>query len=263
MTEIDSRAVVHPGAELGQGVKVGAFAIIDDHVTIGDNTIIEPHVVIRNHTTIGQSNHFYQFSSIGEDPQYIGYNGEPTTLVIGDRNVIREGVTLNRGVAEHAGSTVIGNDNLLMAYVHVAHDCIIGDHNILANNAALAGHVELDDYVILGGYSLIHQFCKVGSHSITGINTVSYLDIPPFVKASGTEGAKPYGINRTGLLRRDFSKSDISLLKKAYKLLYRSKLSLHDAKSAIAELSAGQDAENDNLQAMLAFLQRSERGIIR
>ena len=256
--QIDPQANVHPGAALGKNVSIGAFSIIEDKVVIGDDTVIEPHVIVRNHTTIGKQNHIFQFSSIGEAPQYKGFKGEPTRLVIGDRNIIREYVTLNRGTPHYTGVTKIGDDNFIMAYVHIAHDCIVGNSTTFANGSSLAGHVEVDDFAILGGFSLIHQFCKVGAHCITGIGAVCFQDVPPYIVAAGNS-AEPYGINTKGLNRRGFDDSTISLLKQAYKLLYRSNLDLNTAKQEIAQLAA----DNAELIHLSEFLDRSERGIIR
>ncbi|MFT5608121.1 MAG: UDP-N-acetylglucosamine acyltransferase [Parvicella sp.] len=255
---IHERAIVHPGAKIGKDVSIGPFSMIEDNVTIGDGTVIGPHVVVRNHTHIGEENHFFQFSSIGEAPQYRGFKQEPTTLKIGDRNTFREYVTLNRGTPDYSGETVIGNDNFIMAYVHIAHDCVIGNDTTFANGASLAGHVKVGDYAILGGFSLIHQFCSVGAHCITGIGAVCFQDVPPFIVAAGNSAA-PYGINTKGLKRRGFSDDTVTLLKAAYKLLYRSNLDLKSAMDKIANL----DATQKDLQCLLAFLGNSDRGIIR
>ncbi len=258
MTVIHPSAIVDPGAELGSGVEVGPFTIIEKDVSIGDNTWIGPHVVIRNHTTIGRDNKIFQFSSVGEQPQHQGYAGEPTRLVIGDRNVVREYCTLNRGTAGHLGETRIGNDNFIMAYVHIAHDCTLGDHIIFANGASLAGHVDIGDYAIMGGFSLVHQFCKVGAHCITGIGAICFQDVPPFIVAAGNS-AQPYGINTKGLHRRDFSEETITLLKRAYRLLYRSNLDLKTAITQIERLAPG----NKAVTVFSEFLRCSERGVIR
>ncbi len=255
---IDDKAIIHPNAKLGKNVSVGAFSIIEDHVEIGDNTIIEPHVVVRNYTQIGRDNHIFQFSSIGEAPQYKGFKGEPTKLIIGDRNIIREYVTLNRGTPHFTGLTQIGDDNFIMAYVHIAHDCVVGNSTTFANGSSLAGHVEVDDFAILGGFSLIHQFCKMGANCITGIGAVCFQDVPPFIVAAGNS-AEPYGINTKGLSRRGFDEETVSLLKQAYKLLYRNNLDLKTAKTEIAQLSS----DCAELAYFLDFLDRSERGIIR
>ncbi len=258
MANIHETAIVHPGAKLGSTVSVGAYSIIEERVEIGDGTVIEPHVIIRDYTRIGKDNHFYQFGSIGEAPQSLDYNGEPTTLVIGDRNRIRENVTLNRGTAADRGETRIGDDNLIMAYVHIAHDCVIHNHTIFANGTSLAGHVVVNDYAILGGFTLIHQFCKIGAHCITGIGTVGFQDIPPYLIVSGNP-AKPHGINTKGLSRRGFEHALMSQLKKAYRLYYMKNL---DQKSALQAIRA-LDTDSDDLARFADFIAASERGIIR
>lgn len=258
MAEIHPTAIVDPGAELGESVQVGPYSIIENHVVVGDGTWIGPHVVIRSHTAIGRDNRLYQFSSIGEAPQHLGYAGEPTRLVIGDRNVVREYCTLSRGTAGHLGETRIGNDCFIMAYAHIAHDCTLGDHVTFANGASLAGHVEVGDHAILGGFTLVHQFCKVGAHCITGIGAVCLQDVPPFIMAAGNT-AQPYGINAKGLHRRNYSEETIALLKQAYKLLYRNGLELRTAIEEIERLAP----DNPALSTFCEFLRRSERGVIR
>ncbi|NKB61155.1 MAG: acyl-ACP--UDP-N-acetylglucosamine O-acyltransferase [Gammaproteobacteria bacterium] len=258
MAEIHETAIIDPSAKIGSNVVVGPYTIIEGDVSIDDGCWIGPHVVIRNHTSIGKNNRIFQFASIGEEPQYQGYAGEPTRLEIGDRNIIREYCTLSRGTAGHTGATEIGNDNFLMAYVHIAHDCILGSNTIFANGASLAGHVEVGDYAIMGGFSLVHQFCKVGDHCITGIGAICFQDIPPYIVAAGNS-AKPFGINTKGLRRRSFSEDTISLLKSSYRLLYRSNLNLQTAIEQIQELDP-RCAETTNFAS---FLDRSERGIIR
>lgn len=258
MAEIHPTAIVDPGAELGDSVQVGPYSIIENHVVVGDGTWIGPHVVIRSHTAIGRDNRLYQFSSIGEAPQHLGYAGEPTRLVIGDRNVVREYCTLSRGTAGHLGETRIGNDCFIMAYAHIAHDCTLGDHVTFANGASLAGHVEVGDHAILGGFTLVHQFCKVGAHCITGIGAVCLQDVPPFIMAAGNT-AQPYGINAKGLHRRNYSEETIALLKQAYKLLYRNGLDLRTAIEEIERLTPDDPA----LSIFCEFLRRSERGVIR
>ena len=255
---IHPAAIVSPGAKIGAGVEIGPFSIVENEVEIGDGCWIGPHVVIRSHTSIGRDNRIFQFSSIGEAPQHQGYRGEPTRLEIGDGNTIREYCQINRGTPDGLGVTRIGNHNLLMAYVHIAHDCVLGDHTIFANGSSLAGHVEIGDYAILGGFTLIHQFCNVGAHCITGGGSVFFKDIPPFIVGAGYSG-KPYGINTRGLRRRDFDRETISLLRKAYRLLYRSNL---DVRSAIKEIEK-LDADNESLHILTDFLRNSQRGIIR
>ncbi len=255
---IDERAIVHPDAQIGENVKVGPFAIIEEKVIIGDGCIIEPHVIVRNHTTMGKDNHIFQFASVGEKPQYKALTEGQSELLIGDRNTIRENVTLNRGTPEHGGVTTIGDDNFIMAYVHIAHDCHVSNQTIFANGASLAGHVNVHDYAILGGFSLIHQFCNIGAHCITGIGTVCFKDIPPYVVAAGSP-SEPFGINSRGLRRRDFDKETILLLKQAYKLLYRSQLDVKTAIESIEELTKS----SEELEVLTDFLKNSERGVIR
>jgi len=255
---IDERAIVHPGAQIGKNVKIGPFAIIEDKVVIGDGCVIEAHAIVRNHTRMGRENHVFQFASVGETPQYKALTEGQSELVVGDRNTIRENVTLNRGTPEHGGVTSIGDDNFIMAYVHIAHDCHVGNQTVFANGASLAGHVNVHDYAILGGYSLIHQFCNIGAHCITGIGAVCFKDVPPYVVAAGNP-SEPFGINHRGLNRRDFDRDTILLLKHAYKLLYRSNLSVKDAIKAIEDL----DSRCADLSVMIEFLKSSERGVIR
>ncbi len=255
---IDGRALVHPETLIGRDVTIGPFSIIESHVSIGSGTWIGPHVVIRSNTTIGSQNKIYQFSSIGEDPQYAGYAGEETFLTIGDRNIIREYCTLNRGSPGGSGTTCVGNDNLIMAYAHIAHDSLLGDHIVFANGASLAGHVEIGDYAVLGGFTLVHQFCRIGPHSMTGIGTVCLKDVPPYILAAG-HSASPNGLNIRGLRRRAFSESSIRGLREAYRCLYRRDLSLEAAIREL-ELAKGSIVE---VELLLDFIQSSERGIIR
>ena len=255
---IDERAIVHPGARIGENVSIGPFAIVEEKVEIGDGCIIEPHAIVRNYTTMGSENHVFQFASVGEKPQYKALTEGRSELVIGNRNTIRENVTLNRGTPEHGGVTTIGDDNFIMAYVHIAHDCHVANQTIFANGASLAGHVDVHDYAILGGFSLIHQFCTIGAHSITGIGTVCFKDVPPYVMAAGNP-AEPYTINVRGLRRRDFDADSIALIKRAYKLLYRSDLDVKTAVSRISDLAP----EHRDLKVLTDFLEQCERGIIR
>ena len=255
---IHPTAIVDPGAQLAPDVIVGAYAVVGPHVEIGAACWIGPHVVLTGHTRLGANNRVYQFTSLGEAPQDKKYAGEATRLEIGDNNTIREFCTLNCGTVQDAGVTRIGNDNWIMAYVHLAHDCQIGNHTVFANNAQLAGHVHVADYAILGGFTAVHQFCRVGGHSITGIGTVVLQDVPPYVTASGSP-ARPYGINVEGLKRRGFSPATITELKRAYKTLYRSGLTLEEARRSIGR-QAGRCPE---VQALLEFLTVSTRGIVR
>ena len=256
---IHSTAIIHPGARLGAGVSVGPYSIIGEHVEIGDNTRIGPHVVISGHTRIGCDNRIFQFSSIGEIPQDKKYAGEPTRLEIGDRNTIREYCTLNLGTAQDAGVTRVGDDNWIMAYVHIAHDCQVGNKTIFANNAQLAGHVHVGDWAIFGGYTGVHQFCRVGAHTMTAVGTVILQDVPPYVMAAGNS-ATPYGINAEGLKRRGFSPDALMVLKRAYRTLYKSGLMLDEAKAKLEEDAKMHPAE---IQPILDFLAVSKRGIIR
>jgi UDP-N-acetylglucosamine acyltransferase len=255
---IDPSAVVHPDARIGEGVSIGPFSVIAPAVEIGEGTEIGPHVVIKENTRIGAHNRIFQFCSIGEAPQHTGYRGEPTRLEIGDRNVIREYCTLNRGTPDGKGVTRIGNDNFIMAYVHIAHDCVVGDHTVFANCASLAGHVLVEDYAILGGFTTVHQFCRVGAHCITGISTATVKDVPPYVMAAGNM-ARPHGINVKGLNRRGFSVETIHALKRAYKTVYRSGILLSDALAQLAE----QDAEVPEVTHFAEFIRQSRRGVIR
>lgn len=255
---IHAQAIIHPNAKLGEDVHVGAYTVIGADVEVGDGSWIGPHVVINGPARLGRGNKVYQFCSLGEAPQHVGYRGEPTWLKLGDRNVIREFCTLNRGTADGRGETRIGSDNFFMAYVHVAHDCIVGDRIVFANCASLAGHVTVEDYAFLGGFTGVHQFCRVGAHCMTGIATVTFKDIPPYVLASGNT-AVPYGINVRGLTRRAFSATTIEALRGAYKTLYRSGLPLGEALARLKATASGV-AE---IRHLVSFIESSERGIIR
>jgi UDP-N-acetylglucosamine acyltransferase len=253
---IHPQAIIDPGAKLGKEVDVGPYSVIGRDVEIHDYTWIGPHVVVNGPTTIGKNNKIYQFCSIGDAPQHLGYRGAPTRLRIGDRNVIREYCTINRGTVEGHGITRIGNDNFFMAYVHIAHDCMVGDHTIFANCASLAGHVSIGDYAFLGGFSGVHQFCRVGAHCMMGIATITFKDIPPYILAAGNT-ATPHGINVRGLKRRQFSATAIEALREAYKIIYRSRLPLA---KALAKLEG---SEQQEVTQLVAFIRASERGIIR
>ncbi|MDR3390899.1 MAG: acyl-ACP--UDP-N-acetylglucosamine O-acyltransferase [Sulfuriferula sp.] len=255
---IHETAIIHPGAQLGMNVSVGPYSIIGEHVQIGDGTTVAAHVVINGHTSIGCDNRIFQFCSLGEIPQDKKYAGEPTRLEIGDRNVIREFCTFNLGTVQDAGATRVGNDNWIMAYVHLAHDCQVANNTIFANNASLAGHVHVGDYAILGGFTGVHQFCKIGAHVMTGISSVVFKDIPPYVMAAG-QPAAPHGINSEGLKRRGFSPAALTGLKRAYKTLYREGLSFGEAQAKLALLAA----EVPEVALMSDFLTQSDRGIIR
>ncbi len=258
MTQIHPQALVDPASELADDVEVGPFAIIGPDVTIGAGSIIGPHAVIKGPTHIGCRNHIYQFTSVGEDCQDKKYAGEPTELVIGDDNTIREGVTLHRGTVQDRGVTTIGSGNLLMCYVHVAHDCVIGDQVIMANNTAVAGHVHIGDGVILGGGTLVHQFCRIGEFAMTAAGTVVLQDIPAFVTCSGNR-AEAHGMNVEGMRRRGVDADVINRLREAYKTVYRRGLTLDQA---IAELSTDQSSCAE-VQRFLESLKSSQRGIVR
>lgn len=262
MTIIHPTAIVDPNAELDDTVEIGAYSIIGPHVKIGARTRIGPHVVIDGHTTIGTDNRFYQFSSIGGPPQDKKYAGEPTQLLIGDRNTVREFCTFNLGTAQDEGITSLGNDNLMLAYVHLAHDCRVGNNTVFSNNASLAGHVHVGDWVILSGFAAVHQFCKIGDHAFVGMNTSLTQDVPPFVLLSGNP-AEPHGINIEGLKRRGFTREQINDLRSAYKLIYKSGLTLEEAKTALGQAEAQSQASAQQLRQLREFLDTSTRGIVR
>jgi UDP-N-acetylglucosamine acyltransferase len=255
---IDPRAIVSPRARLAVDVQVGAFTVIGDDVTIGAGTIIGPHVVINGPTQIGAGNRISQFASIGDAPQDKKYQGEATRLEIGDRNVFREFCTVNRGTTHDKGVTRIGSDNLFMAYTHVAHDCVVGDKIVMSNCATLGGHVHLGDWVIMGGFSGVHQFCKVGPHAFIANNTAVTRDVPPFVMAVG-QPAEPHSINSEGLKRRGYSEEQIRNLRNAYKILYRSDLKLADAVAQLKELGASQP----EVAELVEFIGTSARSLVR
>jgi UDP-N-acetylglucosamine acyltransferase len=255
---IHPSAIIYPGARIDEGVEVGPYAVIGPHVEIGPRCTIGPHAVITGHTRIGAENRIFQFVSLGEIPQDKKYAGEPTRLEIGERNVIREFCTFNCGTIQDAGVTRVGNDNWIMAYVHLAHDCQVGNQTVFANNAQLAGHVHVDDHAILGGFTEVHQFCRIGAHSITALGTVVVQDIPPFVMASDNT-ARAYGINAEGLKRRGFSSATITRLKRAYKTLYKSGHTLEQAKRELAR----EVEDCPEVQVILDFLAVSKRGIVR
>jgi UDP-N-acetylglucosamine acyltransferase len=255
---IHPQAIIGSKAELGKNVEVGPFVVIGDDVEIGDNTWIGPHAVINGPTRIGQENKIYQFCSVGDAPQHANYRGEPTRLEVGDRNTIREYCTLNRGTADGTGITRIGDDNLFMAYSHVAHDCLVANHTIFVNGASLAGHVDVGDYAILGAFTVIHQFCRVGAHSIAALGTIAFKDIPPYVMAAGN-AAEPYGINIRGLKRRQFPQSTIEALRSAYKTVYKSGLKISEAISELEDKAV----DLTEVKELVSFIKASERGIIR
>lgn len=255
---IDSRAIIHPDAKLAANVQVGPWSIIGPDVEIGEGSVISSHVVLKGPTVIGKNNRILQFSSVGEDTPDLKYKGEATRLIIGDNNVIREGVTIHRGTVQDRGETVIGDNNLLMAYVHVGHDSVIGNNCILVNNAALAGHVYIGDWAILSGYTLVHQFCKIGAHSFTGMGTAVGKDVPAYVMVNGSP-AEAKSINAEGLRRRGYTKEEISIITKAYKLIYRRGLTLDEA---ILQLEALLP-DCPRLSTLIDSLKHSTRGIVR
>ena len=255
---IDATAVIDAGAEIAEDVSIGPYSVIGANVVIGTGTCIGPHVVISGHTRIGTDSNIFQFASIGAAPQDKKYGGEPTRLEIGDRNTIREFVTINRGTAQDEGVTRLGDDNWIMAYVHIAHDCQVGNQTVFANNASLAGHVTIGDYVILGGFTLVHQFCSLGPHSLTAFGTGLSMNVPPYVTVGGSP-ASPHGLNMEGLRRRGFSAETRKVLKQAYKTLYRENLPLQDA---IAVLKGKVD-DCAELDVLVSFLENQSRGIVR
>ena len=255
---IHPSALIDPGARIGANVSIGAFSIIGAGVEIGDDCEIGPHVVIEGPTRIGPRNRFFQFSSIGAAPQDKKLRGEQASLEIGADNMIREFVTLNRGTEEGGGVTRIGDRNWIMAYVHLAHDCIVGNDCIFANASSLAGHVRVDDFVILGGFSLVHQFCQIGAHAFTAMGSVINRDVPPYTVVAGSY-AEPRGINSEGLKRRGFSPESIMSIKRAYRTLYLSGMPLADARAEIAKAAEA----TDELRILSEFIDRSERSLIR
>ena len=255
---IDSRAVIDPDARIGENVSIGPFSIIGKDVEIGDGSRIGPHVVINGPTRIGRDNQIFQFASLGDMPQDKKYAGEPTRLEIGDRNVIREYCTMNRGTAQDTGVTTIGNDNWIMAYTHIAHDCQVGNHTIFANNAQIAGHVKVADNVILGAFTAVHQFVSIGLRSFSAMGTIITKDVPPYVMVSGNPAA-PHGLNMEGLKRAGQSPETLKTLRDAYKILYRSGLTLEQARAELEKLAQ----EVDAVTPLYLFLQQVTRGIAR
>jgi len=255
---IDARAIVSPQAELAPDVSVGPFSIIGPQVRIGARTVIGPHVVVNGPTTMGADNRVFQFASIGDAPQDKKYQGEPTRLEIGDRNVFRESCTINRGTTHDKGVTRIGSDNLFMAYSHVAHDCQIGDNTVFANCASLAGHVEIGDWTILGGLTAVHQFTKIGAHAFLGGGAILSRDVPPYVMVAGNP-AVPHGVNSEGLKRRGYSEEQIRNIREAYRILYRSDLKLAEALAQLAPLAQAQT----EVRAFVDFINASTRSLVR
>jgi UDP-N-acetylglucosamine acyltransferase len=256
--KIHSTAIIHPKAKLHPTVKVGAYTIVGESVQIDKGSEIGNFVTLTGNTTIGKNNQIYHYCSLGESPQDKKFNNEKTDLIIGDGNTIREFCTFNVGTIGGKGSTQIGNNNWIMAYVHIAHDCMVGSDIVLANNSSLAGHVEVDDYAILGGFTLVHQFCKIGGHIITAVGTIIFKDVPPYIRAAGSN-AKPNGINIEGLKRRNFSTQSISDIKKAYKVLYREGNTIDVAKGILLDLTK----KTNEVNLFIDFLNKSNRGLIR
>lgn len=257
---IDERAIIDPSAKIAENVKIGPYAIIGKNVEIGEGCWIAPHAFIKGRTRIGRDNKFYQFCSIGEDPQDLKYQGEDTLLEIGDRNIFREYCTVNRGTVQDAGVTRIGDDNLLMNYVHIAHDCQIKNHVIFANNASLAGHVRIDDYVVLGGFSAIYQFCHLGEHSFIASGALVEKDVLPYTRVSGEDiFAKPFGLNVVGLRRRGFSEEKRALLKQAYRIVYREGLT---TAAAIEKLETLRDVLPE-VELFIEMLKTAKYGVLR
>lgn len=255
---IDPRAIIDPSAQLGADVRIGPWTIVGPDVVLGDGCVVESHVVLKGPTTLGKNNRIFQFASVGEDTPDLKYQGEPTTLVIGDNNVIREGVTIHRGTVTGRNETRIGNGNLIMAYAHIGHDSVLGDNCILVNNAALAGHVHIGDWAILGGYTLVHQFCYIGSHCFTGMGSVIGKDVPAYIMVNGNPAAAK-SINKEGLRRRDFSKQQIAAITTGYKIIYRHGLTTEEALVELAKLRQEQSC----IQPLIDSLQSATRGIVR
>jgi UDP-N-acetylglucosamine acyltransferase len=255
---IHKTAIIDPAAQIAEDVQIGAYCIIEEDVIIGSGTIIKHHVTIAKHTNIGKNNTIYQYSSIGEASQDKKYNNEPTQTIIGDNNTIREYVSIHRGTVDDNGITKLGDNNWIMAYVHIAHDCMIGNHTIMANGTTLAGHVHIEDYVILGGFTKLHQYCRIGAHAFTAMDTGFQKDLPPYVIAQGNP-AIPRAINVEGLKRRGFSQADITSIKKAFRLLYKSDLRLEEALVEMQKLAD----EQDSVQIMIDFIKSSKRSIAR
>lgn len=255
---IHATAIIAPGAEIADNVNIGPYAVIGEHVKIGSGTSVGPHTVIEGRTEIGQDNQIFQFASVGAVPQDLKFHGEESTLVIGDRNKIREFVTIHLGTEDGGGKTTVGNDNLFMAYSHVAHDCIVGNHVILANAATLAGHVEIDDFAIMGGLTAVHQFARIGCHVMASGGSMVAQDVAPYTIVQG-DRAKTVGLNLVGLKRRGFSPEVLKTIKQAYRIVFRSELSLEDAISKIeSELDSSPE-----LSVFVDFIKKGERGLAR
>jgi UDP-N-acetylglucosamine acyltransferase len=255
---IDSRAIIAPEARIAEGVRIGPLSVVEGDVAIDAGTVIDSHVVIRGPTHIGRDNRIHSFCVIGGDPQDKKYSGEPTRLVIGDGNTIREHTTINRGTKQGGGVTRVGNANWIMANVHIAHDCSVSDNTVFANNSALAGHVTIEDHVVLGGFTGVHQFCRVGAYSFTAIASVITRDVPPYMMIAGNT-ASTHGLNREGLKRHGFSAATIDTLKRAYKILYRSNRTLAEALQELRGLAE----QSPEVRRLVDFIVASERGIVR
>ncbi|MDP1697119.1 MAG: acyl-ACP--UDP-N-acetylglucosamine O-acyltransferase [Xanthomonadaceae bacterium] len=255
---IHKSACIDPDARIAEGVRIGAFCVIGPGVEIAAGTVIGPHVVIDGPTRIGRDNRIHSFAALGGEPQDKKYRGEPSRLEIGDRNTIREFVTFNRGTDDDNGVTRIGNDNWIMAYVHIAHDCLVGNNTVFANASSLAGHSVIDDWVILGGFTLVHQFCQVGAHAFTAMGSVINRDVPPFITVAGAY-AQPHGINAEGLRRREFSSERILTIKRAYRTLYKAGLPLAEARAELAQ----QAEHSTDVRLLLDFIDRSQRSLVR
>ncbi|MFM2240592.1 MAG: Acyl-[acyl-carrier-protein]--UDP-N-acetylglucosamine O-acyltransferase [Pseudomonadota bacterium] len=264
MSKIHPTAIISPGAELDSSVSVGPYTLIGPHVRIGAGTTVASHCVIEGHTTIGRDNRIFQFNSLGAVPQDKKYNNEPCELVIGDRNTVREFCTFNIGTATDAGVTRVGDDNWIMAYVHLAHDCHVGNHTIFANNTQLAGHVHVGDWVILGGFTVVHQFCRLGAHSFTAMNSLLFADLPPFVMCQG-QPAEARSMNYEGLRRRGFSPERVQVVKAMHKALYRDNLTLAQAMDRMAALAQEHPSSAEDVALMNGFLAAAsdKRGIVR
>lgn len=255
---ISDKAVIHPSAKIASNVSIGPFSVIGPDVEIGEGCWIGPHVVINGPTRLGKNNKIFQFASIGEDPQDKKFNGEETWLIVGDGNVFRECTTITRGTAHGTGKTIIGNNNLLMAYVHIAHDCIIGDETVFSNNASIAGHVRVDNFANLSGFVGVHQFCSIGQYSFCAGGSIIVKDVPPFITVQGYP-ASVHGLNSEGLKRRQFDSETLVNMKRAYKVLYREGLTLEEA---VAKLETMVE-QCPPIKLLIDFIKASERGIIR
>jgi UDP-N-acetylglucosamine acyltransferase len=257
MSEIDSRAMVSARARLGCGVRVGAFAVVGDDVELGEGCVLDPHAVVLGPARLGRGNHFYPFSAVGGDPQDLTYKGERVSLEAGDENQFREFSTVNRGTVKGGGVTRVGSHNLIMAYAHIAHDCTIGDHTIFVNGATLAGHVEIGDYVTLGGLSAVHQFCRIGRHAYIAASTVITQDVPPFSKIVAPRETKCYGVNTVGLERHGFPAERIQPIEQAFRFLLRSKLNTTQAIQKMRETLGG----SKDVLELIRFIETAERGL--